>query len=275
VVCDRSHGVAALRDGELEVMLHRRCAADDHKGVGETLNEEDQTTTQLYVSLDAAAGAAQLRRTLGVRQNFVPTALFFPEVVGGSGVPVPAPAPAPSVLLAAALPPNVHLLSLEQRYGAANDTVLRLQHLYEGGEHAVLAQPVAVDLRALFNASGGLRVRSAVEMLLGANAAKASVEAERLRWKAAGEGEGEGEGGHARGAAAGGGGAHALDEGGPRTTFRRPRWWAGVPSSELPSSASGGGLEDDDLVVTLHPRQIRTWLLNAQPVVDWSPPVVE
>jgi hypothetical protein len=259
VVCDRSHGVAALRDGELEVMLHRRCAADDHKGVGETLNEEDQTTTQLYVSLDAAAGAARLRRTLGVRQNFVPSALFFPEVAG-SGAPAPAPS---GVLLAAALPPNVHLLSLEQRYGAANDTVLRLQHLYEGGEHVTLAQPVTVDLRALFNASGGLRVQSAVEMLLGANAAKASVQAERLRWKAAGEGEGEG-------------GAHALDEGGPRTTFRRPRWWAGVPSSELPSSAGGGSLEDDDdLVVTLHPRQIRTWLLNAQPVVDWSPPVVE
>ena len=42
----------------------------------------------------------------------------------------------------------------------------------------------------------------------------------------------------------------------------RPRWWAGVPSVDG---------SDDNLVVSLHPRQIKTWLINAQPVANWSP----
>ena len=187
LIADRAHGVAALRDGEIEVMLHRRCAADDHKGVGETLDEKDYTTSQMYVSLDEAQAAARLRRTLGVRQSFAPTALFVPSQAP-QGELLPATR---SALLAAgtALPPNVHLLSLDQRYGPSNATVLRLQHLYEADEHATLSKPATIDIGAVFNASAGLRVLSAVEMTLSANAPKADVDAERLQWKVAGERE--------------------------------------------------------------------------------------
>ena len=34
-VSDRTHGTTSIQEGHFEIMLHRRCAADDGKGVGE------------------------------------------------------------------------------------------------------------------------------------------------------------------------------------------------------------------------------------------------
>ena len=39
VAVDRSEGSTSLVDGELELMVHRRMLYDDHRGVGEPLNE--------------------------------------------------------------------------------------------------------------------------------------------------------------------------------------------------------------------------------------------
>ncbi|KAI5636838.1 alpha mannosidase middle domain-containing protein [Phthorimaea operculella] len=39
VITDRSEGGSSLEEGSIEVMLHRRLVKDDHKGVGEALNE--------------------------------------------------------------------------------------------------------------------------------------------------------------------------------------------------------------------------------------------
>ncbi|KAJ2941874.1 hypothetical protein O0L34_g10688 [Tuta absoluta] len=39
VITDRSEGGSSLEEGVVEVMLHRRLVKDDHKGVGEPLNE--------------------------------------------------------------------------------------------------------------------------------------------------------------------------------------------------------------------------------------------
>ena len=38
---DRSSGVASLKEGEMENMLHRRLLVDDGRGVGEPLNETE------------------------------------------------------------------------------------------------------------------------------------------------------------------------------------------------------------------------------------------
>lgn len=34
-LCDATHGAASLKDGQIEMMLHRRCIDDDGRGVGE------------------------------------------------------------------------------------------------------------------------------------------------------------------------------------------------------------------------------------------------
>ena len=36
---DRAQGAASIRDGEIEVMVHRRTLIDDARGVGEPLDE--------------------------------------------------------------------------------------------------------------------------------------------------------------------------------------------------------------------------------------------
>lgn len=39
VVTDVSMGGTSMADGQLEIMVHRRCQHDDHRGVQEPLNE--------------------------------------------------------------------------------------------------------------------------------------------------------------------------------------------------------------------------------------------
>ncbi|KAF0702194.1 hypothetical protein AaE_016066 [Aphanomyces astaci] len=41
VITDRAQGAASLKDGSIEIMVHRRLLFDDHKGVSETLNETE------------------------------------------------------------------------------------------------------------------------------------------------------------------------------------------------------------------------------------------
>jgi len=40
LVTDRAQGGSSIRDGEMEVMLHRRLLHDDAFGVGEAINEQ-------------------------------------------------------------------------------------------------------------------------------------------------------------------------------------------------------------------------------------------
>jgi hypothetical protein len=42
VLNDRSQGGSSVRNGEIEIMVHRRLVADDDRGVGEPLNEKDR-----------------------------------------------------------------------------------------------------------------------------------------------------------------------------------------------------------------------------------------
>lgn len=64
VVTDRSQGGASLRDGELELMVHRRLQADDARGVGEPLNETGEslvTHSACAAAVRTASIAEQLR----------------------------------------------------------------------------------------------------------------------------------------------------------------------------------------------------------------------
>ena len=108
---------------EREVMLHRRCDSNDNKGNGENLDETDHSSASTMLLLDPRAEAMDKVRRLSLQQNFPPTAIFAPaESVASYKAHV---ATSSSRLLEKALPPNVHLLSLDQRYGSGNATVLR------------------------------------------------------------------------------------------------------------------------------------------------------
>lgn len=53
-------------------------------------------------------------------------------------------------LLSQPLPENVKLLSFEPRSGHEGEFILRLEHIYEVGEHHVLSNPVEVSLKVIY-----------------------------------------------------------------------------------------------------------------------------
>ncbi|KAJ8607976.1 hypothetical protein CTAYLR_008233 [Chrysophaeum taylorii] len=196
VVVDRSVGGASLASGELEFMVHRRIQDDDSRGVEEPLNETMCGCNDInaapgemgeygregdggcectglairgkhWLVLDRIQDSRAARRQLVERLNFPPVLVF------DSDNRAALPSSLNVSAIQAALPPNVKLATITSNYAAWHDGawLLRLAHLYEVGEHPTLAQPVDVDLTAVF-ATAGLKITAAYETTLTANQPK-------------------------------------------------------------------------------------------------------
>jgi hypothetical protein len=235
VVNDRSQSGASLVDGSVELLVHRRLLADDGRGVGEPLNEPGVNGGGLVVRglhragiAPAAGGAAAALR----RSAMQDLSLFPPVARFSAGPSVVAPG---SLLLAAPLPANLHLLTFQ---GVAVDAataklsraIVRLAHLFEVGEHPTLSANATVDLAAAFvpRASNGVGTPS--------NCTETTLP-----------------------------GAMPLAAA-PRSDFR----FAGAAGGEprivrLPAAAAEGeeaGGAAAGMPVTLTPMQVRTWLCD-------------
>jgi len=177
VAVDRSEASGSLADGQLEIMVHRRLTHDDHRGVGEPLNEPGvdgkgliiRGTHTLVAAPNAAAPAAY--KALQVRSLSRPTAVKMFAGIGtlspqqwlGSYTPR-------ASLLSAPLPPALHLTTVHV-YNATT-ALLRLTHMFEAGEDPALSADVTVDLATLF---AGRTVTAATEMTLAGQLPLASV----------------------------------------------------------------------------------------------------
>ncbi|XP_014748733.1 PREDICTED: lysosomal alpha-mannosidase [Sturnus vulgaris] len=179
VLTDRSQGGSSILDGSLELMVHRRLLNDDKRGLGEALDEPGADGRGLVVRgrhlvlLDTVQAAAEQHRPRAQEMATPPQVVLAagegPHLRQFSG-------------LRGLLPPNLHLLSLEQRgVGAGVGTLLlRLEHLYEQGESHNGSQPASVDLTTLFSA---FTITSVREMALGGDVPLHSVS--RLLWNTA------------------------------------------------------------------------------------------
>ena len=191
LVNDRSQGGASLAEGAVEVMVHRRLLHDDARGVGQALNETGLTGDGLIVrgvhwlTLDTPTRSAKAQRQLMQSDFFRPLLKAAPlqgltppqwltKFVGARRG------------MATNLPPNVHLLTVDTANYGPGVMLLRLAHLYEVGEDAVLSQPATVQLAGMFR---GLTLTSATETTLRGNADVADVQP--LLWQVQGEGEPE------------------------------------------------------------------------------------
>lgn len=177
VAVDRSEGSSSLTNGQLEIMVHRRLLHDDGRGVGEALNEPGLDGNGLIVrgrhwlALAPAASAPAVYKQLQQRGLALPNA-----VVGYA--PLGSLTPAQWVarytsnasLLAAPLPPNVHLATVHSH--SPTTVLLRLAHLYETGEDKALSQNATVALGSLL---AGRTVASVVETTLMGTIPLASV----------------------------------------------------------------------------------------------------
>ncbi|XP_051827566.1 lysosomal alpha-mannosidase [Antechinus flavipes] len=158
VLTDRSQGGSSLKDGSLELMVHRRLLLDDNRGVGEPLLEPgDEPGVGLVVRgrhlvlLDTVEAAAAGHRLQAQREALAPQLVLAPA---GKGTPYSPGSPALTQFsgLRRELPPAVHLLTLA-RWGPSA-VLLRLEHIFERGEDRMfnLSQPVTLDLQDLFSA---------------------------------------------------------------------------------------------------------------------------
>ena len=108
-------------------------------------------------------------------------------------MPVQTSTPLPGTFtpLAYIFPPNVHILSLQLLNVPADDAtrqptatqspyILRLQHLYEVGEHPVYSQNVTVNVSSVFSNAG--LVSTLTEMALTVSETLAAMQSRRLQW---------------------------------------------------------------------------------------------
>lgn len=189
IMSDRSQGGSSIRDGQIEIMVHRRLLRDDFLGVGEALNEPGVdgrglvTRGKHRLLLSTPGEAADLHRRQGQLMLLPPIVSFASNSYGvedwlskftpvHSGLSVP-------------LPDNVHLLTLET---VAKDAVIvRLEHYFEKDEDKDMSKPVGVTLTGLFV---GFKIVSIVEMNLSAN--QYLKDKKVMKWNTR---EGEGKGG--------------------------------------------------------------------------------
>ncbi|XP_043705030.1 alpha-mannosidase At3g26720-like isoform X1 [Telopea speciosissima] len=185
VLVDRSVGGSSTVDGQIELMLHRRLLHDDHRGVGEVLDEKvclhDECTGltingKFYLRIDPIGEGAKWRRKVG-QEIYSPFLLAFAEQDGDNWTSSHIPTFSgmdPSYNL----PDNVAMITLQEVEDGK--VLLRLAHLYEIGEDKDLSVKASVELKKLFPNKEISRV---TEMSLSANQERAEMEKRRLRWK--------------------------------------------------------------------------------------------
>lgn len=165
VTTDRSQGGASIIDGSVELMVHRRLQHDDYRGVGEPLYEPGVDGNGLVVrglhrlSIDAAASAPAAGKAALQALMFPPQLTFSPLAAGSTPAAWLAAHNGSFSGLAAALPPNVHLLTVAAQ--SPSTLLLRLAHLFEVGEDPSLSLPATVGLTSLF---AGTQLAACVEL---------------------------------------------------------------------------------------------------------------
>ena len=196
VVNDRAQGGSSLHDGEVELMLHRRLMDDDAFGVGEPLNEE------AYGSGLVAKGKHYVTLTDSIEEGNAKRRKLSNEVFGELIVIFPPKSDLQKVKNLFTkmhntkdtyeLPSNVNLLTFEPWLNASTDYpnkqyLVRIEHLFELGEHGMMSEPVSISLPKFFGPLGtGIGAVSWMrETTLGGNQWK--EDSQRLEWNVQGE----------------------------------------------------------------------------------------
>ncbi|CAL0331922.1 unnamed protein product [Lupinus luteus] len=191
VLVDRATGGASIKDGEVELMLHRRLSFDDGEGVDEALDEkvcvnvtcEGLTVRgKYYMSLHKLGAGSRWRRTTA-QEIYSPLLLAFTyEDLGNwkSSHSTEGTVMDPNY----SLPPNVALITLEELEDRR--VLLRVAHLYETGEDAEYSSLTKVELKKMFVTK---KIKEVVEVSLSGNQEKSKMK--KKTWKVEGDREQE------------------------------------------------------------------------------------
>lgn len=160
-------------------MLHRRTINDDSLGVGEPLSETAfgqglVVRGRHSLVVQPPETSAQYHR-VAAQQMFMHPLAFY-SIPTESYNDYTTHFRQTWSALAAPLPVNVHLLTLDQI--DAKNYIVRLEHFFELNEDATYSHPVTVDLQTVFQAIG--TISTTVEYNLSANIPLSEVK--RLQW---------------------------------------------------------------------------------------------
>jgi len=188
-------GTGCVNDGAIELMVDRRLLKDDERGVGEPLNETEFVMPyygannggehygaglvvrgQHFITLAPPSKAAGVWRPLQDRVYIKAVPFFANSQLSSKAAVYSA--------LAAPLPPNVQIITLETV--EADIILLRLAHQFGLDEDATLSKPATVSISKLF---AGRSVRRVEELALTGTAPRSEVVRRRIAWKIEGENE--------------------------------------------------------------------------------------
>ncbi|XP_073823591.1 lysosomal alpha-mannosidase-like [Musca autumnalis] len=149
---DRAQGGSSLKDGALELMLHRRLLRDDAFGVGEALNETVNgkglvARGKVYLMLSPVSKANAVNERLAERELHLPFWKFFSNSSTATSKVLPR---IPSF---SSLPVGIEVLTLEPY--STNERLLRLENYLNKNE----TTSVTFNIRSLFDALGGTEIR--------------------------------------------------------------------------------------------------------------------
>ncbi|CAH0514462.1 unnamed protein product [Peronospora belbahrii] len=155
LVTDRAQGAASLKDGQMEVMVHRRLLCDDNKGVGEPLNETElvyNTATKSYttkgltvrgnffINVDSVDDGMRSIRSKMESQFFRPLTVYRKPVSFDVEAKVP-------WLTVGEFPSNVGLTTLQEL--SKQCLMVPLSHLYAVDEHPRLSKSATAGTKGL------------------------------------------------------------------------------------------------------------------------------
>ncbi|KAJ8675630.1 hypothetical protein QAD02_011416 [Eretmocerus hayati] len=178
---DRAQGGSSLKEGELELMLHRRLLSDDAFGVGEALNESAYgeglvARGQHYLIGGSLTNLDELilqEKELATQLALRPWITVTP--VSDSFNEWSEYYKMRSDSMFGKLPKNIRIMTLEP--WKEGEVLLRLEHLFETNESPKYSVPVDIDLKELL---AGFNVQSVQETSLGVNQWINDVR--RLKW---------------------------------------------------------------------------------------------
>lgn len=195
IITDRTQGGTSLRDGSLELMVHRRTIKDDGRGVGEPINETVSmspyppygdakrlgeglliTGTHRIVIGEGNDGACISRKEMDT--VFSPLHMFVTSSSPDEGTST---SQIPVAALRNALPSNVQLITVKLLSSSADSVkfLFRLGHGFAKGESTDLSEPVMIDLSQLFT---GYEVKSMIEKSLSANQDRSVWDGNKMIW---------------------------------------------------------------------------------------------
>jgi lysosomal alpha-mannosidase len=154
LLTDRSQGGSSLKNGSIELMVHRRDLYDDGFGVGEALNETGTDGRGLVVTgrhwllLSNPSNGARRHRIYAQEMFAQPLYTFAPSTEDTFDTYI-SNFKTSFAGLTKPLPYNVNFLTLAEWHGTSH-MLIRLEHLFQKGEDIELSRPVTVDLKGLF-----------------------------------------------------------------------------------------------------------------------------